>query len=202
MCGVARACGGPSAGAGGAIVLQPVTGLCGNAAWLAMGVLLGHCGAGAALVCAANVRTRRGARAPNPPSGPGGTALWHHERRRGHRVVPSGDLGGLSGAPVPKALQRRHLPPGSAVLQFRRHYRGDTFPVVMAEVLAPWLRPLCYSRRTVAGDQEKFANAWRRWVEGQYCVQRIMHLLPPPRLRQYGQLPLRSLWRKLSRRRH
>ena len=46
---------GPSLGAGGAVVQQPAGGLPGNAARWATGVVLGHHGAGAALLCTAPV---------------------------------------------------------------------------------------------------------------------------------------------------
>ena len=99
MCGVARARDGTSTGAGGIVIQQPAGGLPGNAAWWAAGVVLGHCGAGTALLCAAHVRPRRGDRVHGPPCGPGGPAPRCPQRRRGHRAVPPGDLGRLSGAP-------------------------------------------------------------------------------------------------------
>ena len=46
----------------------------------------------------------------------------------------------------------------------------------------PWRRG---SRRFLAPggpsqDREKFADAWRRWVEGQFPVEGMMHLPQPP----------------------
>ena len=50
----------------------------------------------------------------------------------------------------------------------------------MAKAMAPWFRAFCGSRWTVAGDREKFADAWRAWVEGRFPVEKMMHLPPPP----------------------
>ena len=50
----------------------------------------------------------------------------------------------------------------------------------MAEAMAPSLRAFCGSQWTVAGDREKFADAWYRWVEGQFLVEGVMHPPPPP----------------------
>ena len=62
----------------------PTTGgLLGDVAWLATGVVMGHRGAGAALLCAAYVRPRRGGRARNLPGGPESRAPRYPERRRG-----------------------------------------------------------------------------------------------------------------------
>ena len=69
---------------------------------------------------------------------------------------------------------------GAAALWFRRSYGGDAFRLVMAETMAPWLRAFSGSRWTVTGDREKFADAWRRWVQGQFPVEGMMHLPPPP----------------------
>ena len=73
---------------------------CTAALWVA-GVVLGHRGAGAALLCPLYVQPRRGARARDPPGGPRGPAPRYLEQRRGHRTVPPGNIGGCCGALVP-----------------------------------------------------------------------------------------------------
>ena len=50
----------------------------------------------------------------------------------------------------------------------------------MVEAMAQSLRAFCGSQWTVAGDREKFAYAWHRWVEGQFLMEGMMHLPPPP----------------------
>ena len=69
---------------------------------------------------------------------------------------------------------------GTAAPRYRRSYGGDALRLVMAEGMAPWLRAFTGSRWTIAGDPEKFADAWRRWVEGQFPAEGMMHLPPPP----------------------
>ena len=54
--------------------------------------------------------------------------------------------------------------------------------MVKAETMALWLRAFSGSRWTVAGDRETFADVWRRWVEGPFLVEGILHLPPPPSL--------------------
>ena len=49
--------------------------------------------------------------------------------------------------------------------------------MVMAENMAPWLRAFSTSRWKIEGDQEKFADAWRRLVEEQFHVRGMLH--PP-----------------------
>ena len=46
--------------------------------------------------------------------------------------------------------------------------------------MGPWLRALSASRWKVEGDREKFADAWRRWVEEQFPVGGMLHLPQPP----------------------
>ena len=46
--------------------------------------------------------------------------------------------------------------------------------------MAPRLEAFTGSRWTVAGDREKFSDAWRRWVEVQFPAAWMMHLPPPP----------------------
>ena len=48
------------------------------------------------------------------------------------------------------------------------------------EEVAPWLRAFASSRWTAAGNREKFADVWRRWVEMQFPEAGMMHLPPPP----------------------
>ena len=50
----------------------------------------------------------------------------------------------------------------------------------MAENMGLWLRAFSTSRWKVQGDGEKFADAWRRWVEEQFPVGGMLHLLQPP----------------------
>ena len=68
---------------------------------------------------------------------------------------------------------------GATALRLRKSYGGDTFILVMAETMAMWLRAFSGSRWTVTGDKEKFADAWRWWVEDQFAVVGIMPLPPP-----------------------
>ena len=50
----------------------------------------------------------------------------------------------------------------------------------MAENMGPWLRAFSTSRLKVEGDREKFAEAWRRWMEEQFPVGGMLHLPQPP----------------------
>ena len=68
----------------------------------------------------------------------------------------------------------------SAALRFRKHYKRVAFRLVMAETMAPWLRAFSPSRWTVVGDREKFSDAWRQWVEGQFPAEGMLHLPQPP----------------------
>ena len=69
---------------------------------------------------------------------------------------------------------------GSAAMRFRRQSRGDALCLAMAENMGPWLRAFSTSRWKVEGDREKFADAWRRWVEEQFPVGGMLHLPQPP----------------------
>ena len=69
---------------------------------------------------------------------------------------------------------------GAAALRYCRSYGGDAFRLVMAEAMVPWIRAFSSSRWTIAGDRERFADAWRRWVEVQFPAEEMMHLPPPP----------------------
>ena len=46
-----------------------------------------------------------------------------------------------------------------AAIRYCRSYNGDALHVVMAEEMAPWLMVFASCRWTIAGDQEKFADA-------------------------------------------
>ena len=69
---------------------------------------------------------------------------------------------------------------GAAATRFRRQSGGDALRLVMAENMGPWLRAFSTSRWKVEGDREKFAEAWRRWVEEQFPVGGMLHLPQPP----------------------
>ena len=71
---------------------------------------------------------------------------------------------------------------GATAVRFRTSDGGDAFHLVMAETMAPWIRALSDSRSTVAGDRERFVNAWRRWVEVRFPEKGMLHLTPPPRV--------------------
>ena len=75
---------------------------------------------------------------------------------------------------------------GSAAMRFCRQSGGDALRLVMAENMGPWLRAFSASRRKVVGDREKFADAWRRWVEEQFPVGGMLHLLQPPSVPPVG----------------
>ena len=68
----------------------------------------------------------------------------------------------------------------SAAMRFRRQSGGDAFRLVMAQNMGPWLRAFSTSRWRVEGDREKFADAWRRWVEEQFPVRGMLHLPQTP----------------------
>ena len=72
---------------------------------------------------------------------------------------------------------------GSAAVRFRQRSGGHAFCVVMAENMAPWLRAFSTSKWKVEGDREKFADAWRRWVEEQFPVGGMLHVPHPPSVR-------------------
>ena len=69
---------------------------------------------------------------------------------------------------------------GSAAMRFRRQSGGDALRLVMADNMGPWLRAFSTSRWKVGGDREKFADAWRRWVEEQFPMGGMLHLLQQP----------------------
>ena len=69
---------------------------------------------------------------------------------------------------------------GAAATRFRRQSGGDALRLVMAENMGSWLRTFSTSRWKVEGDREKFADAWRRWVEEQFPVGGMLHLPQPP----------------------
>ena len=88
-------------------------------------------------------------------------------------------LGALSGDGG-TALYLQGIVVGSAAMRFRRQSRGDGLRLIMAENMGPWLRAFSTSRWKVEGDREKFADAWRRWVEEQFPVGGMLHLPQPP----------------------
>ena len=94
-------------------------------------------------------------------------------------------LGALSGDGG-TALYLQGTVVGSAVMRFRRQSGGDALRLVIAENMGPWLRAFSTSRWKVGSDREKFADAWRRWVEEQFPVGGMLHLPQPP-----GVLPVR-----------
>ena len=69
---------------------------------------------------------------------------------------------------------------GAAATRFRWQSGGDALRLVMAENMGPWLRAFSTSRWKVGNDREKFADAWRRWVEEQFPVGGMLHLPQPP----------------------
>ena len=69
---------------------------------------------------------------------------------------------------------------GSAAMRIRRQSGGDALRLVMAENMGLWLRAFSTSSWRVEGDQEKFADAWCRWVEEQFPVEGMPHLRQPP----------------------
>ena len=89
-----------------------------------------------------------------------------------HLSALSGDGG--------EALYLQGTVAGAAATRFRRQSGGDALRLVMAENMGPWLRAFSMSRWKVEGDREKFADAWRRWVEEQFPVGGMLHLPQPP----------------------
>ena len=89
-----------------------------------------------------------------------------------HLSALSGDRG--------DALYLQGTVAGAAATRFRRQSGGDALRLVMAENMGPWLRAFSTSRWKVQGDREKFADAWRRWVEEQFPVKGMLHLPQPP----------------------
>ena len=89
-----------------------------------------------------------------------------------HLSALSGDGG--------EALYLQGTVAGAAATRFRRQSGGDALRLVMAENMGPWLRAFSTSRWKVEGDREKFADAWRRWVEEQFPVGGMLHLPQPP----------------------
>ena len=81
-----------------------------------------------------------------------------------------------------EALYLQGTVAGAAATRFRRQSGGDALRLVMAENMGLWLWAFSTSRWKVEGDREKFANAWRRWVEEQFPVGGMLHLLQPPRV--------------------
>ena len=69
---------------------------------------------------------------------------------------------------------------GATALRFCNRYGGAAFRLVRAETMAPWLQAFSGSRWTIAGDGETFTDAWRQCVEGQFPVEGMLHLPPPP----------------------
>ena len=50
----------------------------------------------------------------------------------------------------------------------------------MAGNMAPWLRAFSTSRWKIEGDRERFADVCRRWVQGQFPAEGMLHLPQPP----------------------
>ena len=69
---------------------------------------------------------------------------------------------------------------GLAAMRFRRQSGRDALRLVNAENMGQWLPALSTSRWEVEGDREKFADAWRCWVEEQFPVGGMLHLPQPP----------------------
>ena len=84
-----------------------------------------------------------------------------------HLSALSGDGG--------EALYLQGTVASAAATRFRRQSGGDALRLVMAENMGPWLRAFSTSSWKVEGDREKFADAWRRWVE-----EKFLHLPQPP----------------------
>ena len=115
---------------------------------------------------------------------PHSSALRLYNRREGTvlTVRPAdlealhlGALSGEGGA----ALYLQGTVTGAAATRFRRQSGGDALRLVMAENMGSWLRAFSTSRWKVEGDREKFADAWRRWVEEQFPVGGMLHLPQP-----------------------
>ena len=89
-----------------------------------------------------------------------------------HLSALSGDKG--------EALYLQGTVAGAAATRFRRQSGGDALRLVMAENMGPWLRAFSTSRWKIEGDREKFADAWRRWLEEQFPVGGMLQLPQPP----------------------
>ena len=115
---------------------------------------------------------------------PHSSALRLYDRGEGMvlTVLHLGALRGDGGA----ALYLQGTVTGAAATRFSQQSGGDALRLVMAENMGPWLRAFSTSRWKVEGDQERFADAWRRWVEEQFPVGGMLHLPQPP-----GVLPIR-----------
>ena len=94
------------------------------------------------------------------------------DREALHLSALSGDRG--------EALYLQGTVAGASATRFRRQSGGDALRLVMAENMGPWLRAFSTFRWKVEGDREKFADAWRRWVEEQFPVGGMLHLPQPP----------------------
>ena len=109
--------------------------------------------------------------------------LYDRGERTVLRVRPSDlealHLSALSGEGG-EALYLQGTVAGAAATCFCRQSGGDALRLVMAENMGPWLRAFSASRWKVEGDREKFADAWRRWVEEQFPVGGMLHLPQPP----------------------
>ena len=89
-----------------------------------------------------------------------------------HLSALSGDGG--------EALYLQRTVAGAAATSFRRQSGGDALRLVMAENMGMWLLAFSTSKWKVEGDRQKFADAWRRAVEGQFPVGGMLHLPQPP----------------------
>ena len=106
-----------------------------------------------------------------------------------------GALSGDGGA----ALYLQGTVTGAVATRFRRQSGGDALRLVMAENMGPWLRAFSTSRSRVEGDGEKFADAWRRWVEEQFPVGVMLHLRSHQACHRFG---LRHPWPRRRSRPH
>ena len=95
-----------------------------------------------------------------------------------HLSALSGDGG--------EALYLQEIVAGAAATRFRRQSGGDALRLVMAENMGPWLRAFSTYGWKVEGDREKYADAWRRWVEEQFPVGGMLHLPQPPSVPPVG----------------
>ena len=100
-----------------------------------------------------------------------------------HLSALSGDGG--------EALYLQGTLAGAAATRSCRQSRGDALRLVMAENMGPWLRAFSTSRWKVKGDQEKFADAWRRCVEVQFPWEECCTCRSHQACHQYG---LRHKW--------
>ena len=85
-----------------------------------------------------------------------------------------------------EALYLQGTVAGAAATRFRRQSGGDALRPVMAENMGPWLRAFSASRWKVEGDREKFADAWRRWVEEQFPWGECCTRRSPQACHRYG----------------